>query len=437
LAIAFLTLFLGLVAGPQQVEVAAPRAAAAVELFLDGTRAARLGAPPWRGQVDLGGALLPHHLVARALDQEGREVGRADQWLNLPRPPADVQIVIEPGPAAAPRRVHLVWQMVTNQAPEAVQLTLDGKALPLDTQGGGLLPPGAPGGPTRVLSALVRWAGGVEARKDVAMGRDFGDEISTDLTAVPVWLRAGQELPAAAHLGGWLTTAGQALEVDAVEAGGEQQVLAVRDPAAVARLLRLPAANGRLERSVVLAEGARLQFLWPEPHAVPGAAGTAKSAELFDVSQPHDAAAHGIVWLLARAEHFHPPVTPRFADAVALAALRAYAGGRQRAVLLVLAPDASGSVADGSAYAPAAVRGYCAALRVPLFVWSVGAPSAALKAAWGDIADLTSRGGLDRAVKALRRTLDTQRILMVEGQPLPQSVALGSAAASITLSPVP
>jgi hypothetical protein len=433
LEVTFLTLFLGLVAGPQPVGVAAPNGTAAVELLLDGARAARFGAPPWRGQIDFGGALLPHHLVARALDKEGRELGRADQWLNLPRERAEVQIVIDGAVGERPRRVHLVWQIVTNEMPTTAQLTLDGKPLALDAQHGAVLPPaGAPGGATRVLSAELRWAGGVVARKDVAVGRDFGDEVSTDLTAVPVWPRDGGELPDAAQLGGWLTAEGKALQVDAVESGGEQQLLAVRDPAAVARLLRLPAANPRLERSVTLDGDARLQFLWPVPHAVAAAQGGGPPSQLFDVSQAYDAATHGLIWLVARVEHgVYEAAAPHLADAVAMAALNAYAGGRRRAVLLVLAPE---SAADGSQYSPAVVRGYCAALHVPLFVWSVGAPSAALKAAWGGITDITSAGGLARTVKTLRRALDTQRIVMVEGQPLPQSLALGgAAAAAITL----
>ncbi len=436
--IVFLTLFLGLVAGPTRVELSAPSSTAAVELLLDGARVARLGAPPWRGSVDLGAELLPHHLVARALDGAGRELASADQWLNLPRPPAEVQIVTEGAAADGSRRVRLVSQTITGEPPAAVRLTLDGKPLAPDAQGRVLLPPPRPGGATRVLSAELRWAGGVEAHREVALGREYGDEVSTELTAVPVWTRGKGELPAAAQVGGWLTADGKSLQVDAIESESLQQLLVVRDPAAPPRLATLGAARQPLEKTLVLGH-AELQFLWPEPHEVPGGkggAGGGAAAALFDLSQAHDATEHGLVWLLARVDHdVHGARRPRLADAVATACLRAYAGGRQRAVILVLAPAGA---ADGSEYSPAVVRRYCAALRVPLLVWSAGALDPASVAAWGGVEDITLFGRLWQAFKTLRKDLDTQRILMVEGQPLPQSVTLGGgaeAAAAIALEP--
>jgi hypothetical protein len=76
--IAFLTLFLGLTSGKQPVAVAVRGPAAAVELVLDGTAVVRIGGPPWRTAIDLGPALEPHELVARALDAKGqRSVSRS------------------------------------------------------------------------------------------------------------------------------------------------------------------------------------------------------------------------------------------------------------------------------------------------------------------------------------------------------------------------
>src|SRR4029077_18626702 len=74
--VAFLTLFLGLTSGKQEIAVAVRGPAAAVELMLDGTAVVRMGGPPWRTKVDLGPALTPHELVARALDAQGQEVAR-------------------------------------------------------------------------------------------------------------------------------------------------------------------------------------------------------------------------------------------------------------------------------------------------------------------------------------------------------------------------
>lgn len=69
---------------------------------LDGAQTGRIEGPPWITKVDLGAALRPHELVARALDAHGREIARASQWLNLPRPHAEAEIVLEHGADGVP-----------------------------------------------------------------------------------------------------------------------------------------------------------------------------------------------------------------------------------------------------------------------------------------------------------------------------------------------
>jgi hypothetical protein len=425
--VAFVTLFLGLISGSQPVALTAGGDVAAIELVLDGAVAGRLTARPFHGQVDFGTALLPHHLVARALDRQGAEVGKTEQWINLPRPPAEVEMMLEPAPEGAPRTVRLTWQSVTNQAPEAVALTLDGASLALDARHRATLPPAAAGSGTRVLSAELRFANGVVARRDVALDREFGGEVSTELTAVPVWLRSGAALPPVPGLQGWLAAAGESLQVDAVEAGGGQ-LLVVRDPRAEDSLQRAHAAT--LDRTAyTLGEGWQLQFLWPRPHVFTGDAGPA--SDLFDLSQPYDLTDYGVISWLGRVIHLHNgPQPARLADAVAVAGLRAYDGGKPRAVLLVLGPTLAG---DASEYAGAAVRRYLAALHVPLFVWSTGSPNAAMREAWGEIENINGLSGPRRAFGKLRDALATQRILLVEGRHLPQAITLGSAAARATV----
>src|ERR1700687_1578300 len=94
--IAFLTLFLGLTSGTVPLELSAGPGITAIELQLDRKPVAHLTGPPGRTQLDIGAELLPHHLVARALDDDDTEVGRAEQWINLPRPPAEGQILLQP-----------------------------------------------------------------------------------------------------------------------------------------------------------------------------------------------------------------------------------------------------------------------------------------------------------------------------------------------------
>src|SRR6187549_2331038 len=129
--IAFITLFLGLALGPHPVELAVEGPAASVELLLDGAVAGRIGQSPWKGEIDFGTTLVPHELVARALDAQGQEIARTRQWVNLPRPPAEVEIVLE-GAAGAPRSVRLSWERLTHDPPVRTSLTLDGQELRLD-----------------------------------------------------------------------------------------------------------------------------------------------------------------------------------------------------------------------------------------------------------------------------------------------------------------
>src|SRR4051794_31680092 len=110
--IAFVTLLLGLISGVYPIEVTVSGPVAAVESPLDGASAGRLPGPPWAARVDLGSDLRPHELVARALDAQGTEIARATQWLNLPRPPAEVEVVLENGTDGVPRTANLTWQSV-------------------------------------------------------------------------------------------------------------------------------------------------------------------------------------------------------------------------------------------------------------------------------------------------------------------------------------
>ena len=112
-------------------------------------------------------------------------------------------------------------------------------------------------------------------------------------------------------------------------------------------------------------------------------------------------------------------------DAIA-GTLTAITENRQRAVLLMI----SGDETDVSLRDAATVRKYLEAIRVPLFVWCLKkpAPDSPL-AAWGSCEEVLEKQALFRAVGEIRRELESQRIVLVDGRHLPQSIALGPAAA--------
>jgi hypothetical protein len=429
--IAFLTLFLGLAAGPQPVELAvrgpADRPVAAIELLLDGKPSARLAGPPWRTQLDFGPDLLPHELVARALDAEGGELARARQWVNLPRPPAEVEVAVESGADGRPRAVRLSWQSLDGRAPESVTVTLDGRPLALGADRRVALP-AVDLATAHVLSVEVRFSPTLATRRDLVVGAG-GGEISTELTAVPVLAPRGR-LPPAGDLR--LTAAGRPLSVAAVEEGPAQLVVvrdlgtreAFRRLGALGQRLRDPAGRTRsdpdyLRYDLALGREDRMRVLWPTARRVEG---SGLPAELFDASRDFTARDGGLYWLLTRVSHpGERAADQRIADAVAVAGLQAQAGNGPRAVMLVLGKDA----VDASRLTPSQVRRYLAAARVPLHVWSLVPPGSSPAAqAWGGAVDVSRLAGLRAAAGRLQREIAAQRIVWVDGLHLPQSIAL-------------
>lgn len=443
--IAFVTLFLGLTLGAYPVEVSVEGPVAAVELLLDGASAGRIAGPPWTGQIDFGTALQPHELVARALDSQGQEISRARQWVNLPRPEAEVEIVLEGAMDGRPGAARLTWQSRTGAEPLSVRLTLDDQALTVGADGRAALPAYNPD-VVHTLSADVRFPASVVARKDAVFGGQYGSLVSSELTAVPVQLARGR-LPQPEAMRGWLLANGQPLTVAAVDQD-PAEVIVIRDLGASEALKelgdirprRVQDPNGalRTERDYLRFEiGLRkedeVRFLWPVPHAFSGAGGTGLPAELFDQSRAFTLKDGGLHWLLTRIVPAETPGKQRLADAVAVAGLQAMAGSRPRAVVLVL----GGRPEDASRYDPATVRRYLASIRVPLFVWAVekGAAESPALAGWGKVEDASNLNRFRSAVARLRETLEAQRIVWVEGTHLPQSISLAPTATGIELPP--
>ena len=445
--IAFVTLFLGLTLGAYPVELAVEGPVAAVELVLDGAVVGRVAGPPWTGRIDFGSALAPHELVARALDAEGREVARTRQWINLPRPPAEVEIVLE-GAGGKPSTARLTWQSRTGAQPTSIRLTLDDQPLTLGPDGRAALPAYDPES-AHVLSAELHFPANVVARRDAVFGGRYGSEVSTDLTAVPVRVRRGRLREDA--LRGQLLAGGAPLAVAAVEEG-PAEVLVVRDLGAGEALKELGEVRKRrtvygqgmnqrlsiepdpLRYEIGLRKEDEVRFIYPVPRTYSGAG---LPAELFDWSRAYPLRDGGVHWLLTRlvAAPGAASGRQRLADAVAVAGLQALSGSRPRAVVLVL----GASPEDASRYEPATVRRYLDSIRVPLFVWSVERPaekpaaaSPAL-AAWGKVEDVSTLARLRSAVADLREELASQRIVWVEGTHLPQSIALGAGVAGVEL----
>jgi hypothetical protein len=433
--IAFVTLLLGLISGVYPIEVTVGGPVAAVDFTLDGAEAGRIEHPPWVGRVNLGADLLPHELVAHALDAQGKEIASATQWINLPRPPAEVQVVLENDGKGVPRSARLAWQSVNGVNPASIDLTLDGEPLTVDGSGRAALPPKDLSS-LHVLSADLWFPPGVTAHRDVAYGGQYGSEVSTELTAVPVRVRPGASLPPAPGLAGWLTLGGRPLTADAVE-NGPSKVIVVRVPSGQEILNKLAAANRRLSYldfrdRMRLGPEDRVRFLSlaSSPYRQ-----SKIPAELFGLSRELTPKDGGLFWLLTGYTYLNPSKAgeQRIADAVAVAGLQAAAENDRRAVVLVL----GGHEADASRYDPATVRRYLEAVHVPLFVWNLyGTGSSAARAwteSWGKVEDISSMPKLEAAVSRLKAELDSQRIVWLDGRHLPQAIVLGPEAKGVEM----
>ncbi|HEX9945811.1 MAG TPA: hypothetical protein VGG03_27710 [Thermoanaerobaculia bacterium] len=437
MTIAFLSLFFGLITGPYPIGLAVNGPAAAVEVLIDGRSAGRIQGPPWKAVVDFGPALLPHEITARALDAEGRELARTREWVNLPHPLAKADIVLEGGgETSPPKAAQVVWTNLEGDRPRSVSLTFDGLPVPLDANGRAILPSHDLKS-IHVLTADVEFSPLRSVRRDVAYGGEYGSEVSTELTGVPVHVRGGT-LPPPERLDGWFTAAGAPLSVVAVEKG-PVQLYVVRSPDASETLAKMGRKGMRAGRAGnVLEQGLEeeneVRFLFPFSQRFEAAG---EVTDLFEISPPFDARRDGLPLLVARVAKA-PGVAPRgqsaskrrIADAVAVAAQDAVRENRRRAVLLVL----SGYEKDQSHYDPATVRRFLSALRVPLFVWSLEKPApGSTAAAWDEAVDVSVIGNLHRAVKEIRDELAAQRIVMVDGRHLPQSIVLAPAASGVEL----
>jgi hypothetical protein len=413
--IAFLTLFLGLVAGRQTVTLEVDQVRT-VRIDVDSHALSTLRGAPWSAVIDLGPELTPRRLEAIGYDASGNEVARVTQILNLPRPTAELEIVIEQdGERAAV--AHLVGRHRTHALPKRATLSMDGKTIELSRDLSGRLPK-LIGSHPHILSAELRFEDGEVARRELVMAAGLGESVGSELT--PVLLVAnGRHTPASFR--GCFSLGGRELRVNAVEKG-RALVIMVKDPDPheVLRQLRRsrPGIDLVSRSSSIEGHDARLstntaeEAIWPVVQRFPSA--DEPTSVLFEHSEEVDAHDFRMLWLLTRSLDGSPNVLGprRFADAVAVAGVTSL-HGRRRAVVLLL-----GTLRDESTYTPAVVRRYLEDIGVPLFVWSAAGPRPDLADSWGLVDDISTEKGLRLATAKLDAAIANQRIAWVATDPL-------------------
>jgi hypothetical protein len=410
--ITFLTVYLGLIAGHQPVELRVDPAVRTVQILLDGKKIDALGAPPWRSIVDFGETIQPHELVARGLDEKGEEITRVSQFINLPRPTAELDLVVERDANGTPKRATLTGFHVRYEAVRRATLKLDEKPLSLDRNYRASLPKVDMKRP-HALSAEMRFADGTVARRDVVFGGEFAETMPTQLTPTVVTRTGSGDAPPLAD--DCFVNNGAPLRVSNVEKPGAT-VIIVRDPDPAeikAALLFTAVIGGNIDTATMrnaakLDPDTTLELMSPAGDRV--VAPDQPTAILFP-SFPDPDTKEGIYWFLTSTKIRGNEGPRRWADAVAVAAVKAVSSGRRRAVLLVL-----GSEPDASYHKADAVRQYLESIGVPLFVWSVfGKPG---DGGWGQVEDVSTLEKMNAAAEGIRRALDIQRIAWIYADPL-------------------
>lgn len=430
--VVFVTLFLALTAGVEPVSLAVEEPVARVEVLLDGRRVAEIGEAPWAAEVDFG-PLGPHRLEAVGYDADGVEVDRAVQLVNVPHSRAQSQILLDRDPQGRVRQARLFWDSVEKLELERVEVRFDGRSLDLaDPRAAVAIPDHAPDRQHHLVAELV-FEGGLRTEAAVGFGGVYGDRVDTELTAVAVRRRGEEPLPAPEDMTGWFLHDGEPVPVRAVERmdpeTGGADFFVVRNAPAFAELRKVaqPKTVGVARPNLL---GFKDDVLRPLDrgfviHPVPEAMASRSAAKsLFPLSPALTKRGRGgLTWLLTSVRFRGlDSGTEHLAQATAVAGLTA-ARGRPRAVVALVHPHSTD--ASGSTWSE--VRRYLETLRVPLHLWTPGSLarfSDSRRAEIGEIRPVRWAVQFRKAVRELRRDVDSQVVVWVEGIYLPQEIEL-------------
>jgi hypothetical protein len=428
--VAFVTLFLGLDAGAQTVELLVAPPATRVELLLDGQQVAELSAPPWRTKIDLGNTLLPHRLEAVAYNAKGRRLERIGQTINMPRPEAELAIVLERDVAGVPRSARLTWESVQLLEPSQVSMVLDGQELTLDDTHSAPLPE-LDLHHAHVLRGEVAFGSRMAAVRELAFGGEYVDSSQTELTAVTVVLPEKRGRFERGAVEGKLVAGGRPAQVVAIDETPYTYAFVFAEQG---WQLWRQMIDGRVNAS--LAAGFRpsgkdsVLVVDPVPNIVASASG--EVARVFPINVDSKCSRNSILNAIERIGRREADRTRQdLAAAVAGAGLASYGLRQRRAAIFVASEEelvASASVAP-------LVRAYLATLGVPLHVWVPGKkPVEVEPSPWGEIMWFSRPGHVFKALRDVRAKLERQRIVWIEGTHLPQEVTITGAPATFRLA---
>jgi len=405
----------------------------AVDVLLDGELVETLKRPPWRVRLDLGPELRPHLLEVVALDELYGELGRAEQRLNVPRDPVEVEIAVEETPTGAGAVARIAWESLIGDRPSSVEIALDGRPLEVEDPARFELPAYDPE-LLHLVRAELEFGGAAVSTAELVFGGSWVGRSSGTLTATAIELTGGNKVKSPEDLRGSFERGGESLEVTVVEKE-LSEIVVVRTPLASELLADIagnrptvrtsadPLAADRFQATA--RRGWRAQFIWPVSR--PGGA-EGRRYDLFPHSQLFTERDADLAVLVGGARSPSMGGEVRLADAVAIAGLTASASNRRRAVVVLLGGESS----DVSNVSAAVARRFLEYLRVPLFVFSV-APETE-PSTWGEVVDVSTSAKLDKAIRRVLKALEAQRVVWLEGLYLPHEISLTDRARGIRLA---
>ena len=434
--VTFLTFFLGLWVGPHTVELAVDQKVASIELRLDGETLGVVEGEPWRMVCDFGLALKPHVLEAIAFDDEGRELGRAEQHVNLPTPEATAAIALRDYRDGRYESADLAWRTVYEESPDQIHVMFDGEPIELEGERSVRLPPYDPRR-IHILSAELVFREERRARVEMAFGGQYGEEVSTELTAVAIELVGARKTPTVAELRGHVLVRGSPARVVAVE-DERAEVLVVRERSAIPKLKDVAIeaweqarsgsrrGSSSLTAAQFLSSAVRrndsLRYVLTTPRTI--AAGDGLVTKMFTVTPNYNIPKNrGMGFILT---HAYPEESILMSgewlgSAVAQAGVLAAGSNRSRAVVLILGDG----VDDLSGYEPDNVAEFLDILNVPLLVWRASDLEGS-ESEWGTVSSIAKLKDLNRAMKELKRRLERQFVAWLDGTYLPEEISLSA-----------
>jgi hypothetical protein len=364
------------------------------------------------------------------LNTSGARLATVRQLVNMPRPPAEVRVVLERDGTGPPTEARLSWESALPRAVEAVNVSVDGTPLLVVDKTRAPLP-AYDLKQAHLLRAEVDFGDGIVATEQLAFGGEYIEQSEANLTAVPILLGEDAKTPTIERLSGILLANGTPAQVVAVE----------EPPATIAVVVP---RRSRHTWFTLLTKLSRTSH-WPsdlppygkdtlvlqstEPQPIRGFRG--EIIEAFPANMAPSISRR--TWLETATRLALPgsaSAQESIGDALCVAALTCAGRNNRRVVALLVTP------ADRDAVDAALIstRSYLSMIGVPLALWTEDRALARNPPpGWKTVEELGWSRSLLEAAGHIDDHIDRQRIVWIGGTYLPQQITLAQPSADFTL----